>query len=314
MESRRNIISSVQRIAKEAGRTPTMSEFLDKHRGTTQRHHIYKIFGSWNALLVEAGLPVNKRRGPNNPNTSTEGLIRQVKALANKLGKTPTKKEFNDCPETASSETAVSHFGSWNKFLREAGLTINQSMSMNTTDELLVAQVRMLAKELERTPRYLEFSKDSRTVACSVIKKRFGSWGSFLEFAGLEVTQKREFGEGKISNEVLISQLKTLANKLGRTPTINDFKANTETSGGNTVIERFGTWNNFLTAAGFEPNFKMQRGVTREELIEQVKSLALELGRIPKFAEFDKNKNTASTGTVIRRFGSWSRFIQIAGL
>ena len=56
---------------------------------------------------------------------SRDELIVQVQMLAKELGRTPTIKEFDQDPRTASFHTVVNRFGSWNKFLEAAGLKVN---------------------------------------------------------------------------------------------------------------------------------------------------------------------------------------------
>ena len=53
------------------------------------------------------------------------------------------------------------------------------------TDEELLSQVQMLAEELGRTPKKLEFDIDDRTASAVTCAQRFGGWKNFLEQAGL---------------------------------------------------------------------------------------------------------------------------------
>ncbi|MBR2658918.1 hypothetical protein IKD57_03465, partial [Candidatus Saccharibacteria bacterium] len=104
------------------------------------------------------------------------------------LGRTPTMREFEKDQRTASPAAIQKRFGSWNKFLEEAGLNTNRSFA---SDEELIQQAQMLARELGRTPTMREFEKDQRTASPAAIQKRFGSWNKFLEEAGLKINKKR---------------------------------------------------------------------------------------------------------------------------
>ena len=125
-------------------------------------------------------------------NLTKDELIVQVQMLAKELGRTPTRKEFDQDPRTASSGAAINKFGSWNKFLEAAGLKVNVKHSTNLTKDELIVQVQMLAKELGRTPTRKEFDQDPRTASSGAAINKFGSWNKFLEAAGLKVNNKRQ--------------------------------------------------------------------------------------------------------------------------
>ena len=53
-------------------------------------------------------------------------LINQVQDLCNRLGHTPTMMDFNADSECASASAVTKYYGSWKKFLLEAGLKPNR--------------------------------------------------------------------------------------------------------------------------------------------------------------------------------------------
>ena len=179
---------------------------------------------------------------------SDEELITQVQMLAKELGRTPSKREFYKDPRIASAYTASSRFGSWNKFLEAAGLEANQ-VKTKVSDEELITQVQMLAKELGRTPSKREFYKDPRIASAYTASSRFGSWNKFLEAAGLKTNKRTD-----IANEELIAQVQMLAKELGRTPTYREFDKDPRIASADTASSRFGSWNKFLEAAGLKTN------------------------------------------------------------
>ena len=174
--------------------------------------------------------------------------------LAEELGRTPTAKEFDNDQRTASFTAVQKRFGSWNKFLEEAGLNTNFSYA-RVSDEELIQQAQMLARELGRTPTMREFEKDQRTASPAAIQKRFGSWNKFLEEAGLNTN----FSYARVSDEELIQQAQMLARELGRTPTMREFEKDQRTASPAAIQKRFGSWNKFLEEAGLKINKK--RGV-----------------------------------------------------
>lgn len=77
----------------------------------------------------------------------------------------------------------------------------------------------------------------------------------------------------------------------------------------NTIARRyFGTWNSFITAAGFKPNVTKTRAEVKAELFELVRAFHSTHGRIPMRREF-----SAKATSIGRYFGSWNKFIAAAG-
>ena len=80
------------------------------------------------------------------------------------------------------------------------------------------------------------------------------------------------------SDKALIREIKMLVRELGRTPTSAEFDADYRTSSMATIRNHFGSWNNGVKAAGLRVNGERRR-FTKEEKLNQVRKMALELGR-----------------------------------
>ncbi len=117
------------------------------------------------------------------------------------------------------------------------------------TDEELLEQVRMLARELGRTPKKLEFELDERTSSSMVCSKRFGGWKAYIEAAGLVPRQPTG-----LTDDEIIGQVLNLAIELGRIPTSREFSENEYTTSLTTCYKHFGSWEQFLVAAGLKHN------------------------------------------------------------
>jgi hypothetical protein len=77
-----------------------------------------------------------------------------------------------------------------------------------------------------------------------------------------------------------------------------------------TVIEHFGTWNAAKRAAGLMP----RRFATREELVDQLRRLGEELGRIPTARDLDDRRGTMPSKSLYwHTFGSLSTALREAG-
>src|SRR5689334_12904743 len=74
-------------------------------------------------------------------------ILEELRACAERLGKSPTMREFEADPRTTvHPQTVIEHFGSWNAAKREAGLVPRR---FATRDELLHL-LRDLGEEIGR--------------------------------------------------------------------------------------------------------------------------------------------------------------------
>jgi len=132
--------------------------------------------------------------------------------------------------------------------------------------------------------------------------------------AGIDEAALAEFRAGirrRYTDEQILEQLRASAERLGRSPTMREFAADSEADvHPQTVIEHFGTWNAAKRAAGLTP----RRFISREELLEQLQRLGEELGRTPTARDLDANRRrVASKSLIWHTFGSLSAALREAG-
>src|SRR5205823_4188357 len=78
-----------------------------------------------------------------------EQILAELRECAQRLGRSPTMREFAADPvTTVHPQTVIEHFGSWNAAKREAGLVPRRF----ATREELVGLLRGLGEELGRPP------------------------------------------------------------------------------------------------------------------------------------------------------------------
>jgi hypothetical protein len=110
----------------------------------------------------------------------------------------------------------------------------------------------------------------------------------------------------------LLAQLVACSKRLGMSPTVEQFNADTECHAhSQTIIARFGSWNTAKRKAGLA----VHRFATDEELLEPLRDLASKLGRTPTAAEIESERPlTASRSTYAAHFGSLPLALKAAGL
>jgi Homing endonuclease associated repeat len=113
------------------------------------------------------------------------------------------------------------------------------------------------------------------------------------------------------SDEEMLDQLRASAQRLGKSPTMREFAADSEsTIHPQTVIARFGSWNRAKRMAGLAP----RRFATREELLEQLRSLGEELGRVPTARDLDEHRGRMPSKSLYwHTFGSLATALREAG-
>ena len=89
----------------------------------------------------------------------------------------------------------------------------------------------------------------------------------YRALAAIDPQELAEFQAGirkRYTDEQIVAEILACAERLGRSPTMREFAADTETAvHPQTVIEHFGSWNAAKRAAGLVP----RRFATREELL-----------------------------------------------
>lgn len=115
----------------------------------------------------------------------------------------------------------------------------------------------------------------------------------------------------RYTDDEILAELRASADRLGRSPTMREFAADPEASvHPQTVIEHFGTWNAAKRAAGLQP----RRFISREELLEQLRDLGAELGRMPTVRDIEERRGRmASKSLLWHTFGSLAAALKEAG-
>jgi Homing endonuclease associated repeat len=146
-----------------------------------------------------------------------EDILGELRQAAERLGRSPTMREFADDPDArVHPQTVIEHFGTWNAAKRAAGLFPRRFL---TRDELL-EQLRNLGQELGRTPTARDLAARGRSLpSASLYVHTFGSFADALREAGFEVLR----GEERL--ERAISQGAVLARRLGHLPRMADWKS-----------------------------------------------------------------------------------------
>jgi hypothetical protein len=147
---------------------------------------------------------------------SNEEILDQLRASAERLGRSPTMREFEqDAETTVHPQTVIQHFGSWNDAKRQAGLVPRRFAQPAD----LIRLLRELGEELGRPPTAKDLDSHRASMPSkSLYWHMFGSLKNALREAGFDVP----VGEERL--ERAIEQGVAIARKIGRLPKFADWK------------------------------------------------------------------------------------------
>jgi hypothetical protein len=146
---------------------------------------------------------------------SDDQILAELRECADRLGRSPTMREFSDDKQTSvHPQTVIEHYGSWNAAKRAAGLVPRR---FATRDELL-GLLKELGEELGRPPTARDIDEHKgRMPSKSLYWHTFGSLTNALRDAGFDVP----VGEERL--ERAVEQGTALARTLGRLPKFADW-------------------------------------------------------------------------------------------
>ena len=147
---------------------------------------------------------------------SDEDILGQLRDSAERLGRSPTMREFeDDAGTTVHPQTVIQHFGSWNEAKRQAGLVPRRFAQPAD----LIRQLRELGDELGRPPTARDLDERRESMPSkSLYWHMFGSLKNALREAGFDMP----VGEERL--ERAVDQGVTLSRRLGRLPKFADWK------------------------------------------------------------------------------------------
>jgi HNH endonuclease/Homing endonuclease associated repeat len=117
----RELVRDLRRVARETGRRRVTSALYGEH-GTFRPNTLARRFGSWNAALGAAGLPVTQRW-----KVPDAVLLKNLADVWRRLGRQPTWRELTKRGGFSmfAGATYKRRFGSWHKSLRAFEAFVN---------------------------------------------------------------------------------------------------------------------------------------------------------------------------------------------
>ena len=230
-------------------------------------------------------------------------LLEDIRAVADVVERSPSLQDYRNHGEYAAT-TITRRFESWQDAVARAGFEPHDA-DAEIPEAELVEELQRLGDELGKSPTVEAMNTDGKYWA-STYKRRFGSWSAALAEAGFEPADARM--EDQISHEDLLTAIERLAVEVDGPPTFQDMD-DRGAYAARTYVNRFGSWNAAVEAAGFEP--RSSGRVDDAELLADLRRLRETLGRKPTSTDV-REHGQYGLATYQRRFGSWSAALDAA--
>ena len=216
-----------------------------------------------------------------------EDIVRQLQQSAERLGRSPSMREFAADEETSvHPQTVIEHFGSWNAAKRAAGLVPRRF----ATREELLRLLRELGERLERTPTARDLDEHRGSMPSkSLYWHTFGSLTNALREAGFDVP----VGEERL--ERAIDQGCAVAVELGRLPKFQEWGAARRAD--DSLLTEWQIYRMFDVRRGAWSTFQF---LIRERLLEDGYDVSPD-GRVSRKARATRARSAAAGRTRARR-------------
>lgn len=255
----------------------------------------------------------------NDEQYTQDELIDQLQQLATELGRSPTVADLKDAPAYPSLRQVLAVFETWNKAKQAAGLETfrKEGRGEPYSDAELLDRLQRLARETDGPVTKQTVNESEMCPSAITYQRRFGSWNKAKEEAGLETIESGDIPV-QYTDEELCDLLRTLADKVDGPLTIGDVEEADSYPDHTTFERRFGSWNQAKREAGLETLSKgagpRSPTYSDDELIALLQERADEVtGSLTK-KDMNQAEDYPSASTYMRRFGSWTKAKQVAGL
>lgn len=305
--SKKECISALKNIRDKINESPSVSQY-EKNRSKEQppRNYISRKFGGWNQAKREAELEIYDSHS-----YTEEDCLIAIDFVSEKLGKSPTKKEYreNKKDEHPSPSVIENNFGSWDSAKKKLGLKTRSSY----TREECVNSLEEVAEKLNRSPTREEYDihRYESQPSSGTITKEFGLWNNARSELGLNTDN-----HNKCFRENMVKAILYVSSQIGGIPSVNQYDRNKRKSDphSSTIREQLGSWNKAKVEAGFDINEDFN--YTREECIKSLRNAAERIEKSPSIKEYDENKfkSEPSSSFITSEFETWNEAKKCAKL
>lgn len=171
-------------------------------------------------------------------------LIEELQRLREEIGEVPTQTEIQEHSKF-SLQPYYTNFDGLIDAFEQAGLNCTEN---KISEDELIAELKRLDREFSHPVRKSLIQEEGK-YSYHTYTRRFGSMNGARRRAGLDEYHKTD---SRISDNELLDEIYTWVNKKGRPPRADEMSKDGK-YGRKTYTRRFGSWNNAIRKAGYEP-------------------------------------------------------------
>lgn len=190
-------------------------------------------------------------------------------------------------------------------------------MSYQYTEEEMFEMLRRCKEEHGVCiPRHFDAMDD--TCSSSAIMRRFGSWSKAKEKAGVGEDLSSHTGRNKkYSDHDVLNHIRECARRNDGKVTVELLQNEGDLVAPSVAVERFGSWLEAKKEAGIDDDGRSEnhrpRKYSDEDYLELLRECEEKHGKVTQ-RKFDDDDDFPSSGAVAKRFGSWNKAKQKAGI
>lgn len=290
--SQEECYTALQEAAKRLGKSPSKSEY-DELELRPCANEIHRICDSWNSAKEEVGLEVHQRAST----YSDQDCIDALHKAAEKLGKSPSRADYDNLDILPGTTTISRRFGGWAAAKRTAGLEVlSPGTEREYTKQECIEALQEAAEQLGHSPYMDEYDDLDIHPKSSTITKYFDGWNTAKREAGLETYN--------YSEQDCLNAIQEAADHLGHSPTQQEYRDLGLKPSINVFQQKFGEWVNAKAEIGL--NSRGSVTCSEQECLEALKEAHERLGHSPTTREYERLDIRPSIHEIKTVFGSWN--------
>lgn len=239
-------------------RVPSKRDYIKHGKYSVQSYIKIQSWSEWCKKIFP-----NIRKS-NSLKISEEELEIDLKNVGDKIGHPPSIREYK---ENGKYSTAVYwRTKSWENWIKDVFNTDGGKVPDKISNQDLINNLREMEKRLGRVPKKKDLTiKNGSKYSINAYKRAFGNLANSLMAAEMRPGQMRN-----VPKETIIEEIRELYKKLGKTPTMKEYKSHTNSGYSCPTIKKlFGSWARLLIAADIP--VKPARNVFKEDILVALK-------------------------------------------
>lgn len=299
--SNSDLLSLLIKKQEDMGRKVKIKDLGNKNNMPSPSY-FYKRFETWslNEILKMANL-----RTDNVQKMPTEEAIERLRKYNRKLGRVPTRKDFEELQLKPFYDYYRRNFGSYDNACYIADIIDKKPLSQQERISESIKDLKNIANKLNKCPTVEEYDNMRvEGLARRTLEKHLGtSWNNICL---KHIPEYNLNLDRNITQEDIKMDIDYVVQKIGRVPTYKEYlKYSSKRYSLDAFDTAMGlTYNQTLISFEYEPVGVSTLTKTEDEMLYLFDRLFMELKRVPYFRELEDCEYTPTYSTYTKYFGN----------